>query len=242
MHGKMVLVSVVLTAGLSGGGYALEAVRPPSTFGTANATFQVLGPPEFNPNTQFPGYGRADFLTTTLPGARFSATPHLPAGALLTYAEFDYCDSNEADHHMTFSILDNQNVGIHSSTTLFQGDSVSNPAEPCASLVVDLSSVGYAVDNLGHRLRVEIFFASGDSTHMFLAGILGYTLQVSPPPATATFNDVPTNDAGFQYIEALAASGITGGCGGGNYCPDNPVTRRQMAVFLAKALGLHWPD
>jgi hypothetical protein len=36
----------------------------------------------------------------------------------------------------------------------------------------------------------------------------------------------------------LAASGITGGCGGGNFCPDNPVTRRQMAIFLSKALGL----
>jgi hypothetical protein len=41
----------------------------------------------------------------------------------------------------------------------------------------------------------------------------------------------------FQFIEALYASGITGGCGAGNYCPDNPVTRGQMAVFLAKALG-----
>ncbi len=48
-------------------------------------------------------------------------------------------------------------------------------------------------------------------------------------------------DFGFQYVEALVASGITGGCGSGSYCPDNPVTRRQMAIFLAKALGLHWP-
>ena len=66
--------------------------------------------------------------------------------------------------------------------------------------------------------------------------------QVSPAPGTATFNDVPTSDQGFQFIEALAASGITAGCAGGNYCPDAPLTRRQMAVFLGKALGLHWPD
>jgi hypothetical protein len=52
---------------------------------------------------------------------------------------------------------------------------------------------------------------------------------------------VPTSDGAFQYVEALAASGITSGCGNGNYCPDAPLTRRQMAVFLAKALGLHWP-
>jgi hypothetical protein len=66
--------------------------------------------------------------------------------------------------------------------------------------------------------------------------------SVSPAPEVATFNDVPTSHVFFQFIEALAASGITGGCGGGNYCPDTPVTRGQMAVFLAKALGLHLPN
>jgi len=68
-----------------------------------------------------------------------------------------------------------------------------------------------------------------------------WRLQVSPPPATPTFGDVPASDSAFPFIEALAASGITAGCSGGNYCPDANLTRRQMAVFLAKALGLHWP-
>jgi hypothetical protein len=68
--------------------------------------------------------------------------------------------------------------------------------------------------------------------------------QVSPAPATATFNDVPTSDPGFQYIEALVAAGITSGCNTSppQYCPDATLTRRQMAVFLSKALGLHWPN
>jgi hypothetical protein len=64
---------------------------------------------------------------------------------------------------------------------------------------------------------------------------------VSDPPAVPTFNDVPTSDFGYQYIEALNASGITGGCAPTSFCPDSPVTRRQMAIFLSKALGLHWP-
>ena len=63
---------------------------------------------------------------------------------------------------------------------------------------------------------------------------------VSDAPGTATFADVPDNHDFYQFIEALAASGITAGCGGGNYCPDAPLTRGQMAVFLAKALGLHF--
>ena len=68
-----------------------------------------------------------------------------------------------------------------------------------------------------------------------------YTRQVSPAPAVATFGDVPTDHGFFQFIEALADSGITVGCGSGNFCPDAALTRGQMAVFLAKALGLHWP-
>jgi hypothetical protein len=67
-----------------------------------------------------------------------------------------------------------------------------------------------------------------------------YRLQVSPAPAVATFTDVPTNHPFFRFVEALFAAGITGGCGGGNYCPDTPVTRGQMAVFLSAALGLHF--
>lgn len=65
--------------------------------------------------------------------------------------------------------------------------------------------------------------------------------QLSPAPASATFGDVPTGHWAFDYIEALAASGITAGCGGGSFCPEATLTRAEMAVFLAKALGLHFP-
>jgi len=58
----------------------------------------------------------------------------------------------------------------------------------------------------------------------------------SPPEATGTvFADVPANAFAAAWIEALAAEGITGGCGGGNYCPASPVRRDQMAVFLLKS-------
>ena len=57
-----------------------------------------------------------------------------------------------------------------------------------------------------------------------------------PPPATGTvFLDVPANDPYAAWIEELAGLEITGGCGNGNFCPDSPVTRRQMAAFLLKA-------
>ncbi|MBI5293966.1 MAG: S-layer homology domain-containing protein [Chloroflexi bacterium] len=62
----------------------------------------------------------------------------------------------------------------------------------------------------------------------------GYT----PPAATGVFNDVPADYPFAPWIEALAAEGITGGCGGGNFCPKGTVTRAQMAVFLVTAFNL----
>jgi hypothetical protein len=60
-----------------------------------------------------------------------------------------------------------------------------------------------------------------------------------PPAATGSmFADVPQNYWAAAWIEQLAAEGITGGCGGGNYCPTTPVTRDQMAVFLVRAFSL----
>jgi hypothetical protein len=42
----------------------------------------------------------------------------------------------------------------------------------------------------------------------------------------------------FFFIEALGCSGLTNGCGDGNYCPDAGVTRAQMAVFMVRAFDL----
>jgi hypothetical protein len=50
-----------------------------------------------------------------------------------------------------------------------------------------------------------------------------------------TFGDVPSASSFALFIEELARRGVTSGCGGGNYCPGNSVTRGQMAVFLLRA-------
>jgi len=60
----------------------------------------------------------------------------------------------------------------------------------------------------------------------------------SPPPATGIFGDVDLSYWAVHWIEQLAAEGITAGCGGGNYCPEAPVNRDQMAVFLVRTFGL----
>ena len=65
-----------------------------------------------------------------------------------------------------------------------------------------------------------------------------YGSGYSPPSATGVFGDVPVGYWAASWIEQLAAEGITAGCGGGNYCPEAPVNRDQMAVFLVRTFNL----
>ena len=61
-----------------------------------------------------------------------------------------------------------------------------------------------------------------------------FDLEDRPP---AGFTDTHGNRHA-EAINALAAARITTGCGENRYCPDQPITRGQMATFLARALNL----
>lgn len=64
----------------------------------------------------------------------------------------------------------------------------------------------------------------------------------APPTCTGlVFGDVSASTYGCAWIEQLAAEGITTGCGGGNYCPNQSVDRAQMAAFLTRAFTLVQP-
>ena len=67
-----------------------------------------------------------------------------------------------------------------------------------------------------------------------LKASLGST-YVPPPAQGGVFADVHPGDFAADWIEDLAARQITAGCGNGNYCPNDPLTRAEMAVLLLKA-------
>jgi hypothetical protein len=49
---------------------------------------------------------------------------------------------------------------------------------------------------------------------------------------------VPASSPLFPDVEGMVAEGMTSGCGAGNYCPDQALTREQLAVMLARGLHL----
>jgi exo-beta-1,3-glucanase (GH17 family) len=62
-----------------------------------------------------------------------------------------------------------------------------------------------------------------------------------PTPAFQRFADVPPGNPFYAFIERMGALGITLGCGNNRYCPDQSVTREQMAAFMIRALGVFSP-
>ncbi len=52
------------------------------------------------------------------------------------------------------------------------------------------------------------------------------------------FTDVPASYWAAGWIEQFARERITSGCGNGQYCPDSPVERNQMAAFLVRSFRL----
>ena len=65
-----------------------------------------------------------------------------------------------------------------------------------------------------------------------------YGSDFSPPAATGVFGDLSLTDPFTRWIEKLYVDGVTAGCGNGNYCPNRPNTRGQMAVFLVRTFDL----
>ncbi len=61
-----------------------------------------------------------------------------------------------------------------------------------------------------------------------------------PPAASGVFSDVAFDYWAADWIEQLYNEEITTGCGDNplRFCPDESVTRAQMAAFLVRTLDL----
>jgi S-layer homology domain len=246
-HDPIRMGAVLLGLAVSASG-AVAQTPAPEEFGTADESVTILSCRSFQ--SEDGGVGTGQDLRWSTDGGWLSAPlDFLPNGIRITRITYYFTD-----------IDPNANLEFMFCMSRFDADSGAQLANACViegntagvdgdSYIVvatnrdilyrrDLDGNG-TTDIETYDLRAHTPSAS---FHTAIRAVeVRWKRRVSSAPQAATFNDVPTNHLFFQFVEALADSGITAGCGGGNYCPDQPLTRGQMAVFLAKALGLHWP-
>ena len=210
-----------------------------AAWGTTNDTLVTIFAWDFQPlnSSMTTSNAAAGMRFFNVAGGELISGVPVPTGTLIESITINACNTNPT-----------KSIDVH----LYQ---YSDPAGSIAELAYfpvpansGCGSTSFSlgnppvVDNNGSTYMLDISMQSGDETLAFRSVKVAYRRQVRSAPAVPTFSDVPADDGAFQYIEALAASGISGGCGDGIYCPDRPLTRRQAAILLAKALGLNFPN
>ncbi|HEY7111971.1 MAG TPA: S-layer homology domain-containing protein [Thermoanaerobaculia bacterium] len=214
-------------------------VPDPRAYGIQHWTIDRIGAPEFTPENNRTDYeSNGPVLYSNGGAGTFHASAHIPKGALLTFFDLDYCDQVTGSTVEAWLYTSPHNLTA-SSTNL--SHLISTTQITCTSAFEDLTSQKITFNPNTDDLFVEVETHGGDISSSFSGVSIFYQLQVSPAPATATFADVPTNHPYFRFIEALASSGITKGCGAGPiFCPNQTITRQEVATWMAKALGLDW--
>jgi hypothetical protein len=226
-------------------GEAQLAVEKPD-FGTISCDVISLSAYDFEPSRKA-GYvtgvdddGNGYSWATGGSNMLFIASVQVPAGVKIEYIGVRLCDTAPAS---SFTGVLND---VRQNGTTVQIVSVTFPDTGCTTMF-NPTDLGYDWDfNSTHSLDVYLFQQGPDvgGQVKFRGAEVWYTRKVSPAPANPSFIDVPITDPAFQFIEAFWKAGITVGCQAPGdplmYCPDANVTRREMAVFIAKALGLHF--
>lgn len=191
------------------------------------------------------GLDRWQYLTFTFyyapNGGVFNKQVELPWGARMTILECFFNDTVGA----------NGNVRMWKNTQVYFGNGRNNELK---ATVASAGAGGFQWPFVNIN-QLTKFREGNNRNYFWLQATMPATSGVSLRGCRIFWNKVvrtglpnPFGDIGglnsrFQNaIKALAFSGITGGCAPGLYCPGAPVTRGQMAVFLAEALGLHWPN
>ena len=109
---------------------------------------------------------------------------------------------------------------------------------PFCKFIEEIANRG-VVAGCGPNLYCPTNPVTREQMAVFVLRTLDPTLN--PPACVAgseAFADVPASSPFCKWVEELARRGVVTGCGGGNYCPTDGVTREQMGVFLSVTFSL----
>ena len=100
-----------------------------------------------------------------------------------------------------------------------------------------------AAEGITAGCGVDIYCPEATVTRAQMAVFLlrsKHGVSYSPPNVGSStgFGDVPPDHWAGAWIKQLVAEGITAGCAANAYCPESPVTRAQMAVFLLRTFEI----
>jgi hypothetical protein len=116
-------------------------------------------------------------------------------------------------------------------------------SDPFARWIEELANRGIAA---GCSANPPLYCPANPTTRAQMAPLLLVTREgtgYQPPDAVGLFQDLPASDPFARWAEELVRRRVTSGCSLNPplYCPGQPTTRAQMAVFLTATFGLPLP-
>ena len=237
-NNKFIQVSNISLTGPDAGNYSLTSptdttsaniTQAPLTVTATNQT-KVIGEPDPAFTFTYSGFvnGENSSVIDTPPTCTVSVAHTLPG-------TYPIVCSGGSDDNYSFTYVNGTLTVSESNVPTFQ----DVPNDYWAwSFIERLYKAGITG---GCQTSPDVLYCPGsvvtrDQMAVFLLrGIYGASYNPPAVGASTGFADVPTDHWAAAWIKQLAAEGITGGCGNGNYCPGDVVTRDQMAVFLLKA-------
>jgi uncharacterized repeat protein (TIGR01451 family) len=105
--------------------------------------------------------------------------------------------------------------------------------QPYFKWIQKIQDLGIALSCAANQYCPDTPVSRGAMAVLIVRGRYGVS-TASNYPATPYFTDVGTNYPYFPWIQKMKQLGITSGCSPTTYCPDDPVTRGQMAVFIMR--------
>ncbi len=152
--------------------------------------------------------------------------------------------------HWDGSFLENLSVGFAKTWALHVGGSFTDvPAtNPFYRKIETLLHEGitagctateYCPSETVNRGQMSLFVARAMTGHPVAIpqqGSLGAGAYDCASGGVSLFTDVQPTDIFCRSVHYIASRNVTLGCATGKYCPGDPVTRTQMAAFVAKAI------
>ncbi len=179
-------------------------------------------------------------LTATVAGTNGPAVVFSPSSGLVTSEPGGSVDvrvmldqAPSADVILTLSSSDTAEGTVTPDTLIF------TPANWNIEQVITITGVEDIVDDGDKPYEISVSLSSADTGYGSLAvPSLAVTNQDNDP----IYTEVPVGHWAYEWIQTLTNTGITSGCGTGMYCPDNDVSRAEMAVFLGRSMyGVNQP-
>ncbi|MFN7935227.1 MAG: S-layer homology domain-containing protein [Bryobacteraceae bacterium] len=165
----------------------------------------------------------------------------------------DTYDSQATDNALTTTLfgadtqpacsyaLSNQAFDVPASTTL-QTVTVTAPFSCPWSAIIPTDWISFASPSVASG-SANISFTIQQNTDtvprvgsVVVAGHRVVFVQAAAGTPVSPFTDVPTTNPFFSFISLMKTNGITQGCTATTYCPDDLITRGQMAVFLVRSV------